>query len=179
MSSCAFRPSSPLLPACPATYPKRLLSASAFSSPSPLALPEPAFPERRRALRLAALVGSRVGRGRLCGNRLRRRCLVGLTQSATIDSAGSAAWDGDVKQKSATGLKSHSAAHVLPRPTCGMLPAVENRPTFWLCHWVPASVRCQAPKREHDDVSTCLADWLAARHDRTAGGRPVNHTYRP
>ena len=51
-------------------------------------------------------------------------------------------------------------------------------------HWASALpsgrfLRCQAPKRERDDVSTCLAVWLAARHDRRAGGRPVNHTYRP
>jgi hypothetical protein len=77
-----------------------------------------------------------------------------------------------VNQRSATGLKSHSVAHVLPRPALRMLPERANG------SGVP-QLRCQAPERESDVLSTSLALWLAARHDRAAGGRPVNDTYRP
>jgi hypothetical protein len=79
--------------------------------------------------------------------------------------------------KSATGLKSHSIAHVLPRPALTMLPEAGERDQA--SPQLRCQLRCQAPERGCDVLSTSLALWLCARHDRAAGGRPVNDTYRP
>jgi hypothetical protein len=95
---------------------------------------------------------------------------------------GSAAWDGDVKQKARPGRKSQRVAHVLPRPAAAMLldgvsygvnAALQARSHEQRLH------RCQAPERERDVSSPPLVLRLGARHDWVAGGRPVNHTYRP
>ena len=86
---------------------------------------------------------------------------------------GLAAWDGDVKQKSATGLKSHSAAHVLPRPTCGMLPAVENRPASWLGTGPRRFLRGASfgARHRNGSVTMCPHAWRSGLLPGTIGWR--------